>query len=108
MTPRPSEQPRCVDVAARFVGAPALDLPITLALSGALSGVFAAEGTAGFRRRAVRECFDSLTILRAYREPLAGETWTTPRRSEVRLLAQVEAILCLGDPALTQVADLTF
>ena len=108
MTPRPSEQPRCVDVAARFVGAPAPDLPMTLALSGALSRVFAAEGTASFRRRAVRECFDSLTILRAYREPLAGETWTTPRRSEVRLLAQVEAILCLGDPALTQVADLTF
>ena len=63
-------------------------------------------GTLAFRKRAVRECLDTVAVLRAYREPLPDEVWTVPLASERRMLAQVNAILALGQPALRQVVDL--
>ena len=63
-------------------------------------------GTPAFRAGAVRECLDTVAVLRVYREPLPGETWTLPLASERRMLAQVNAILALGREALKQVVDL--
>jgi hypothetical protein len=64
----------------------------------------ASEGIVAFRSQAAAECFDTAAVLRAYREPLEGETWQLPRESEERLLAQVEAIVMLGSDALAAVA----
>lgn len=65
------------------------------------------EGTAVYRRQAVRECLDIIGVLRDYRPPEPGETWLTPAASERRLLAQINAIIALGADALEQVIDLS-
>jgi hypothetical protein len=64
------------------------------------------DGTSAFRAHALRDCLDTLAVLRSYREPLAGEVWTIPVGSERRMLAQVNAMLALGHGALKQVVDL--
>jgi hypothetical protein len=60
-----------------------------------------------FREQAVRECLDTISVLRSYREPLDGEGWLVPAASERRLLAQVNAIVALGRDALKQVIALS-
>jgi hypothetical protein len=98
--------PRCLRVDACYVGTPAEPIIDRGGSWPALGAALDAGGTAAFRRRAVHECLDTAAVLRAYREPLDGETWTTPAESEQRLLAQISAIVALGRPALKQVADL--
>ena len=60
------------------------------------------ENTDAFRRRAACECLDLLGTLRTHREPQAGEAWRVPTASERRLVAQLQAVLVLGPPALEQ------
>lgn len=64
-------------------------------------------GTTAYRQQAVTECLDTAAVLRAYREPLEGETWLIPSGSERRLLAQANVIIALGPQALAQVAALS-
>lgn len=59
-----------------------------------------------YRRQAVQECLDVIGVLRGYRPPEPGETWSTPAASERRMLAQVNAIVALGPDALGQVVEL--
>ncbi|NOT26811.1 MAG: hypothetical protein HOP16_11995 [Acidobacteria bacterium] len=63
-------------------------------------------GTPAYRRQAVKECLDTISVLRGYREPMTGEKWLTPAESERRLLAQVNGIIALGPRALDQVIEL--
>jgi hypothetical protein len=98
--------PQCVDAEAVFVGAPAATPVAGSGWRAAWTDWPAEGGTAVFRRRAVEECLDTLAVLRGYREPLEGETWLVPAESEQRLLAQVNAIVAAGAPALDQVAQL--
>ena len=98
--------PCCVELDAAFVGAPAVPLPPERGWRGAWGDWASDGGTASFRGRAVRQCLDTVAVLRGYREPMAGETWLLPAESEQRLLAQVSAILAVGAPALQTVAGL--
>lgn len=97
--------PLCVDMNQRFVGSPSESLRRATQVGPPMEAVFAAEGTAAFRVRAARECLDTVCGLRAYRQPLAGETWQTPERSERRLLAQVNGIIGMGPAALGDVIE---
>ncbi len=99
--------PRCLKVHASYVGAPR-----ALAASGSRRPRAWAEampwtGTEAYRKQAVKECLDTVAVLRSYREPLEGETWLTPAASERRLLAQLNAIIALGPPALQQAIALS-
>lgn len=99
-------EPRCLDL-----GGFALAPPRAVPGSGTppqrgWRALTSKDGTSAFRARAVRECLDTVAVLRAYREPLPGEVWTLPMASERRMLAQVNAILALGHGALKQVVDL--
>jgi hypothetical protein len=95
--------PRCLNLDACFVGAPR---PVAPKRNSWMRAPEPAEnGTEVFRRRATQECLDTVAVLRAYREPLPGETWLLPAGSERRLLAQVNAILALGSNAVHQVAS---
>ena len=98
--------PRCLDVERFHVGEPGVAVPPGRGWRAAWSEASPQGGTAVFRRRVVQECVDTVAVLRTYREPLEGETWTTPGESEQRLLAQVNAIIGLGPTALDQVAEL--
>jgi hypothetical protein len=66
------------------------------------------SGTLALRDQATIECLDTVSVLRVYRKPLAGETWWTPLKSERRLLAQVDALIGLGARALDKVDALAF
>ena len=98
--------PRCLDLAACHVGAPRADMAREQDSSRFWQATEGARGTVVFRQRAVEQCLDTAAVLRAYREPLDGETWLTPAGSEQRLLAQVNAILALGTTAVGQAASL--
>src|SRR5258707_12815757 len=100
------DSPICVSEAARFVGEPRPwvgDQEKPANPTGRLS-----NGTQSFRDQSVVECLDTASVLRTYRKPLRGETWLTPLKSERRLLAQVDAIIGLGVPALVRVEALAF
>jgi hypothetical protein len=97
--------PRCLNVDTTYVG-PARASVTSSPRAAVWSDAVQSGGTAAYRRRAVEECLDTIGVLRSYREPQEGETWFRPAESERRLLAQVNAILALGDDALTQVAAL--
>lgn len=115
-----SDAPRCLAVPEVFVGAPAVRVVAApgwrdawrgdgrdTGASGAPGAPGASgAGTSAFRRDAVTQCLDLIGVLRGYREPQDGEHWRTPAESEERLLAQVNAILGLGDEALRQVRAL--
>jgi hypothetical protein len=95
------DMPACLSPATTYVGPPR---------SSTVNGkrrffTSAADDTAAFRRRAVRECFGTAAMLRAYREPLDGESWLRPADSERRLLAQINAIVALGEDALNAVCE---
>jgi hypothetical protein len=95
--------PRPLEVDAWFVGPP---WPQPVAASGSdPSRASSAQGTTRFREQAVRECLDTIGVLREYRAPEPGETWLTPAASERRLLAQVNAIIALGPRAMEQVIE---
>ncbi len=99
--------PHCVDADAVFVGAPAEVPAAGRGWRASWSDWPADGGTAAFRRRAVAECFDTLAVLRGYREPLAGETWLLPAASNSGSLAQAGTpYYTAGAPALDQVAGL--
>lgn len=106
MTRAMFDVPRCLDVERFQVGAPGVALTSSRGWRAAWGGGASRGGTGEFRRRVVQECLDTVAVLRTYREPLEGETWITPAASEQRLLAQVNAILGLGESALEQVAGL--
>lgn len=99
-------EPRCLDL-----GSFALMPPRPIPEPGTKShrgwdALNVAHGTARFRDEAARECLDTVAVLRSYRQPLPGEVWTLPLGAERRMLAQVNAILALGRPALERVAEL--
>lgn len=100
--------PRCLDLGASFVGEPRQASPdaAPAARRWRVDADVGRIDTAVFRRQAIEECLDTAAVLRAYREPLPGETWMLPRKSEQRLLAQVNAIVALGPDALRWVAAL--
>lgn len=106
MTRAMFDVPRCLDVERFQVGEPGVALPPSRGWRAAWDATGPPGGTALFRRRVVQECVDTVAVLRTYREPLEGETWTIPGESEQRLLAQVNAIIGLGPKALDQVAEL--
>jgi hypothetical protein len=98
------DTPRCLSITDVYVGAPR-----TVTEPGRDSMWSRATpwvGTLGYRAQAVKECLDTLAVLRAYREPAENETWLIPAGSERRLLAQVNAIIALGPDALSQVIDM--
>ena len=86
------DSPIYVDDRARFVGEPK---PPEF-------------GTQAFRDQSAVECLDTAGVLRSYRKPQRGETWLTPLKSERRLLAQVDAIIGLGERAIARVEALAF
>ena len=98
------DTPRCIPLESVYVGPPrsAAEVDVRSAWSNAMAW----RGTAAYRRQAVKECLDTLAVLRTYREPAETETWLTPAASERRLLAQVNAIVALGPGALTQVLEM--
>src|SRR5437868_648303 len=98
--------PRCLNLDACYVGAPRDEARRGQGWMQAVEPDVPSRGTAAFRHRAVQQCLDTVAVLRAYREPLEGETWVTPAGSEERLLAQIDAIAALGREALAQVASL--
>jgi HEAT repeat protein len=104
------DRPAVLDVAALGLPAPTLRVPALSGWRAAWSSdapsPFAAGGTALFRRQAAEECLDVVGVLRAYRAPQPEEDWRTPRASERRLLAQVNAIAGLGPQALERIAAL--
>lgn len=101
------DSPICVSEEARFVGEPK---PLATGLEGMRGAKAAASssGTLSFRDQSTVECLDTASVLRTYRKPLRGETWLTPLKSERRLLAQVDAIIGLGERAMAQVEALAF
>ncbi|MDP9045799.1 MAG: hypothetical protein M3O01_13440, partial [Pseudomonadota bacterium] len=98
-------EPGCLDL-GRFALPPPEEAPGLDATSSGWEGLRSGRGTATFRTRAVRECLDTVAVLRAYREPLPGEVWSLPWASERRLLSQVNVILAFGRESLGQVVDL--
>lgn len=58
------------------------------------------DDAASWRHRAVRQCRDLVAALHGHREPVDGESWQAPFDAELRLLAQVNAIVGLGDDAV--------
>jgi hypothetical protein len=100
------DSPICVSEKARFVGEPK-PLAIGPGIGGGISAG-SPSGTLLFRDQSTVECLDTASVLRTYRKPLRGETWLTPLKSERRLLAQVDAIIGLGERAITQIEALAF
>ena len=99
--------PRCLNVDACYVGSPrSVDRSGGVRLSAWNEAVHWG-GTQAYREQAVKECLDTIAVLRGYREPLENETWLVPAASERRLLAQVNAIIALGPEALKQVIELS-
>jgi hypothetical protein len=98
-------EPRCLDLDS-FALAPPRAAPGSGTAPCVWEVMNSRNGTARFRAQALRECLDTVAVLRSYREPLTGEVWTLPEGSERRMLAQVNAILALGHGALKQVVDL--
>ena len=101
------DSPICVSEEPRFVGEPK---PLETRPEGMWGAKSSASwsGTLLFRDQSTVECLDTASVLRTYRKPLPGETWLTPLKSERRLLAQVDAIIGLGERAMTQVEALAF
>ncbi len=98
--------PFCLNVDTWYVG-PARDVKAPVAgRQSDWKKALDSGGTPGYRKQAVSECLDTVAVMRGYREPLPGETWLIPAASERRLLAQVNAIIALGRPALDQVTDM--
>lgn len=102
----PAARPRLFNVQRDWVG-PSFDARIEgkeAAATPAAPSDFGIshENTDAFRLRAARECLDLLGTLRTHREPQAGETWQAPIAAERRLVAQLQAVLVLGPPALDQ------
>lgn len=91
------DNPICANPDEYFVGDPAR-----------LSSDGAESATLALRDQATIECLDTVSVLRVYRKPLAGETWWTPLKSERRLLTQVDALIGLGARALDKVHALAF
>jgi HEAT repeat protein len=106
MTTALIDVPRCLTFDATYVGPPRSD-PAAGARVSTWNAAMHWGGTQAYRRQAVRECLDTVAVLRSYREPLEGETWLIPAASERRLLAQVNAIIALGPDAVKQVIDLS-
>lgn len=109
MTSALVDSPRCLAVQATYVGPPR-SLPAALtgeAAAAAWSQAVGWRGTTAYRAQAVKECLDTIAVLRSYREPMENETWVVPAASERRLLAQVNAIIALGPAALEQVLELS-
>jgi hypothetical protein len=99
-------EPRCLDLESFSLAAPRPVREPGVTSRCGWDALKSMRSTATFRKDAARECLDTLAVLRAYREPLPGEVWTLPLGSERRMLAQVNAILTLGQEALKQAADL--
>ena len=106
MTSALIDVPRSLDVDAWYVGAPRTQ-PVAASDHRDRWRAGLIEGTAAYRRQAVRECLDIIGVLRDYRPPEPGETWLTPAASERRLLTQINAIIALGADALEQVIDVS-
>lgn len=100
------DAPDCLDGLACDIGSPAPSIAPGNTWQRALVDATQRDpDTAAFRRRATIECLDTLATLRAFREPLANETWPTPYASECRALAQVNAIVGLGPSSLQHAID---
>jgi hypothetical protein len=101
------DSPIYVSEQTRFVGHPNLLATDRERMTGGKAAA-SSSGTQSFRDQSTVECLDTASVLRTYRKPLRGETWITPLKSERRLLAQVDAIIGLGERALAQVEALAF
>jgi hypothetical protein len=99
--------PRCLEVHTSYVGPPRALAPSARKPPTEWATSMNWGGTVAYRRQAAKECLDTIGVLRGYREPIDGEGWLVPAGSERRLLAQVNAIVALGPPALEQVIELS-
>jgi hypothetical protein len=97
-------RPRLVDIANEWVGLPHATIEARASAQGNDSDYgIAHDDTKSFRQRVTLECLDTLGTLRSHRAPQLDEFWFIPASSERRMLAQANAILVLGPPALQYV-----